>query len=94
MALRGAPPSLRAPASQSKLTASTAKPAAALLPYRAGTTAFLSSSASKPAEPAYTSPGLVKGAPGTPPPMKAARREVPLPSQEGKQGAVQYALYV
>jgi len=69
-----------------------AKPAAALLPYRAGTTAFLSSSSSKPASPAYTSPGLVKGAPGTPPPMKAARREVPLPSQEGKQGAVQYAL--
>jgi hypothetical protein len=26
--------------------------------------------------------------------MKAARREVPLPSQEGKKGAMQYALYV
>lgn len=27
-------------------------------------------------------------------PMKKARREVPLPSQEGKQGVMQYALYV
>jgi hypothetical protein len=26
--------------------------------------------------------------------MKVARREVPLPSQEGKKGAIQYALYV
>lgn len=26
--------------------------------------------------------------------MKQARREVPLPSQEGKKGAMQYALYV
>jgi hypothetical protein len=26
--------------------------------------------------------------------MKLARREVPLPSQEGKKGAMQYALYV
>lgn len=26
--------------------------------------------------------------------MKSARVEVPLPSQEGKKGAVQYALYV
>jgi hypothetical protein len=40
------------------------------------------------------SPGLVAGNPGTPPPMKLARREVPLPSQEGKKGAIQYALYV
>jgi len=39
------------------------------------------------------SPGLVTGNPGTPPPMKAAtRREVALPSQEGKKGAMQYAL--
>jgi NADH dehydrogenase (ubiquinone) Fe-S protein 7 len=38
--------------------------------------------------------GIVTGNPGTPPPMKLARREVPLPSQEGKKGAVQYALYV
>jgi NADH dehydrogenase (ubiquinone) Fe-S protein 7 len=41
------------------------------------------------------SPAIIPGNPGTPPPMKAAvRREVPLPSQEGKKGAMQYALYV
>lgn len=39
-------------------------------------------------------PGLVADGPGAPPPMKKARREVPLPSQEGKKGVVQYALYV
>lgn len=39
-------------------------------------------------------PATIPGNPGTPPPMKAARREVPLPSQEGKKGAMQYALYV
>lgn len=68
---------------------------AAMLPYRAGSVAYLSNSSSKPAEPVMGgSPALIKNAPGTPPPMKAGRREVPLPSQEGKQGAVQYALYV
>jgi hypothetical protein len=68
----------------------TAKPATALLPFRAGSTAFLSSSSSDRA-----SPAIIVGNPGTPPPMKAAiRREVPLPSQEGKKGAMQYALYV
>lgn len=41
-----------------------------------------------------TTPATVPGNPGTPPPMKVARREVPLPSQEGKKGAIQYALYV
>lgn len=40
------------------------------------------------------SPATIPGNPGTPPPMKQARREVPLPSQEGKKGAMQYALYV
>jgi NADH dehydrogenase (ubiquinone) Fe-S protein 7 len=40
------------------------------------------------------SPATIMGNPGTPPPMKQARREVPLPSQEGKKGAMQYALYV
>ena len=40
-------------------------------------------------------PALVKGNPGTPPPMKAGMpTNVPLPSQEGKQGVMQYALYV
>jgi hypothetical protein len=55
-----------------------------------GRAAFLSSSSSDRA-----SPAIIVGNPGTPPPMKAAiRREVPLPSQEGKKGAMQYALYV
>jgi hypothetical protein len=39
----------------------------------------------------------VHGNPGTPPPMSVTgkvRREVPLPSQEGKKGVMQYALYV
>ena len=39
-------------------------------------------------------PGLIADGPGAPLPMKKERREVPLPSQEGKKGAVQYALYV
>jgi NADH dehydrogenase (ubiquinone) Fe-S protein 7 len=62
----------------------------ALMPFRAGGAAFLSSSSSNK----DMAPGLVSGNPGTPPPMKLARREVPLPSQEGKKGVVQYALYV
>jgi hypothetical protein len=69
-----------------------AKPSAALLPYRAGSAAFISNS-SKPASYMQT-PGLISDGPPTPPPMKKARREVVLPSQEGKKGAVQYALYV
>ncbi|KAF2441608.1 NADH-quinone oxidoreductase [Karstenula rhodostoma CBS 690.94] len=68
-----------------------AKPTSALLlPYRAGSVAFLSSTSSNNAT--TLKPGLVSGAPGTPPPMKQARAEVPLPSQEGKKGAMQYAL--
>lgn len=39
-------------------------------------------------------PATIPGNPGTPPPVKSARVEVPLPSQEGKKGAMQYALYV
>ena len=39
-------------------------------------------------------PATIPGNPGAPPPMKSARVEVPLPSQEGKKGAMQYALYV
>lgn len=71
-----------------------AKPATALLPFRAGSAAFLSSSSSNNNASPMSSPATIKGAPGTPPPMKQARREVPLPSQEGKKGAMQYALYV
>jgi len=76
-----------------ELTSRTAKPTMALLPYRAGSAAFLSSTSSSQATP-MQKPALVAGNPGTPPPMKQARREVPLPSQEGKKGAMQYALYV
>jgi NADH dehydrogenase (ubiquinone) Fe-S protein 7 len=36
----------------------------------------------------------VSGNPGTPLPVKKTRGEVPLPSQEGKKGFAQYALYV
>lgn len=74
-----------------ELTLWTAKPSTALLPYRAGSAAFLSSTSSNSATP-MQKPGLVAGNPGTPPPMKQARREVPLPSQEGNKGVVQYAL--
>lgn len=69
----------------------TAKPSTALLPFRAGQCAMISSTASKPAAPQQT-PGIVAGNDSTIPPMKE-RREVPLPSQEGKKGAMQFALY-
>ena len=75
-----------------ELTIWTAKPATALMPFRAGSAAFLSSSSSDRAT--MKTPATIPGNPGTPPPMKSARVEVPLPSQEGKKGAMQYALYV
>ena len=86
-----------APAKSTRvLTSPTAKPTAALFP-RAVQAAYISSSSNKNAA-AVESGGIVKGASGTPPPMKAVtgkpHREVLLPSQEGKQGAMQYALYV
>ena len=74
----------------------TANPASALLPYRGAQAAFISNSSSKKAEPMVHRGGIVAGAPGTPPPMKAVtgkpHQEVVLPSQEGKQGVMQYAL--
>jgi len=76
-----------------------AKPSNALLPFRAGPSAFISSSSSKSATPSGSTPSLrpgdIHGGPGAPPSMgvvKRERREVPLPSQEGKKGAMQYAL--
>ncbi|PSK34530.1 NADH-ubiquinone oxidoreductase 20kDa subunit [Elsinoe australis] len=73
-----------------------ARPATALLPMRGAQAAFISNSSTKRAEPVTQKPGLISNAPGTPPPMKTAsgkdHREVPLPSQEGKQGVMQYAL--
>ncbi|KAF1988112.1 NADH-quinone oxidoreductase [Aulographum hederae CBS 113979] len=71
-----------------------AKPATALLPFRAGSTAFISSTASKPAEPAIQPVGVAPSS-GGPLPRSITgkvRREVPLPSQIPKKGAMQYAL--
>ncbi|KZF25605.1 NADH-quinone oxidoreductase [Xylona heveae TC161] len=74
-----------------------ARPATALLPLRAaGNAAFISNSTSRPDSAAHISkPGDVVGNPPPPPSMgvvKKERREVPLPSQEQKKGAMQYAL--
>lgn len=97
MALRGRWPTAAThlspaiPCSQLRI----AKPSAALMPFRTGSVAYLSSSSSNKATAGnQQTPGLVAGGPGTPPPMKAMRTDVPLPSQEGKKGAMQYALYV
>jgi NADH dehydrogenase (ubiquinone) Fe-S protein 7 len=77
---------------QKKLTNTvTAKPSTALIPFRAaGPASFISSSTSKPAsalQPAQPN-GNTLVSTGKP------RREVPLPSQEKKEGVMQYALYV
>ncbi|KAK3691595.1 hypothetical protein LTR37_018550 [Vermiconidia calcicola] len=79
----------------------------ALQPFRLANVAYISSSSSKsaspqdmqtasPQSPAMQRPGLVKGNPPPPPPMKSLTgkmgRDVPLPSQEGTKGVVQYAL--
>ncbi|KAK0885304.1 hypothetical protein LTR87_000938 [Friedmanniomyces endolithicus] len=70
-----------------------AKPMSAITPFRAVNAAFISSTSSKPAEPMMQRPGLVKGNPGTPTPMKSGMpTNVPLPSQEGTKGVMQYAL--
>ena len=73
----------------------TAKPMTAIQPFRAANAAFISSTSSKPAEPVVMGkPGVVKGNPQPPPAMSSEMKEVPLPSQEGTKGVVQYALYV
>lgn len=76
----------------------TARPATGLIPFRGVQAAFISNSSSKRAEPATTQrPAMIPGNPGTPPPMKVSKKmsqDVVLPSQEGKQGVMQYALYV
>jgi len=77
--------------SRHKLINPTAKPASALIPYR--TVAALSSTSAKPATAveqrnATNSSGLPLSVTGK------VKREVLLPSQEGKKGAMQYALYV
>ncbi|KAL8938313.1 MAG: hypothetical protein Q9211_003264 [Gyalolechia sp. 1 TL-2023] len=68
-----------------------AKPTSALLPFRAVPSAFISSTSSKPAATEIQRSQDAHG-----PPLTATgkpRREVPLPSQEKKEGAMQYALY-
>ena len=71
------------------LIANLAKPTSALLPFRASHAAFISSTTAKHvteiqrAQDAYGPPLTATGKP---------RREVPLPSQEKKEGAMQYAL--
>jgi len=65
----------------------TARPTTSLAPFRVAAAASLSSSARKDAgavQPHSSPYGLAKH----------ERREVPLPSQEGTKGLVQYALYV
>jgi hypothetical protein len=76
---------------QLTLSSSQAKPTTALLPLRVGPSAFISSTSAKsateitPSRDAQGPPLSVTGKP---------RREVPLPSQEKKEGVMQYALYV
>jgi hypothetical protein len=80
----------------------TGSPSTALQPFRAAqvvNAAWISSSTKKPAETAPNralGPSNIQGAPGPPPPMKAVtgkdHREVALPSQEGNNSVVQYAL--
>lgn len=68
-----------------------AKPLATLLPLRTSPAAFISSTAANSAtaiQPAQDGQGPPLSVTGKP------RREVPLPSQEKKEGAMQYALYV
>lgn len=71
-----------------------AKPATALMPFRAAQTAWISSSSSSKAEPVTQSPGLISTGPSTSLSATKNRQEVVLPSQEGKKGLAQYALCV
>lgn len=67
----------------------TAKPVSSLIPYRS--IAAISSTAAKPAT-AVSQHNASSGAPMSV--TGKERREVLLPSQEGKKGVMQYALYV
>jgi len=67
-----------------------ARPAAQLLPFRAAA-ASISSSSRKDAASPHGGAVLPHGGYGL---AKRERKEVPLPSQEGTKGLVQYALYV
>ena len=79
--------------SRQQLTRTTAKPMMASTLVRAAPSAAISTSTPKSAtsvEPA----GQQGSDPSRLPVSGMPRREVPLPSQEGKQGVAQYALYV
>lgn len=67
-----------------------ARPTAQLLPFRAAA-ASISSSSRKDAASSHGGAVLPHGGYGL---AKRERKEVPLPSQEGTKGLVQYALYV
>jgi len=89
LALRGTPP-IPQVFLRHKLISTTVKPASSLIPYR--TVAALSSTSAKPATAveqrnATNLDGLPLSVTGK------VKREVLLPSQEGKKGAMQYALY-
>lgn len=90
LALRGKSISPQYSLCHQPLTFFAAKPTTALFPFRAGSSAYISSTSPKPATEIQTS----QDAQG--PPLTATgkpRREVPLPSQEKREGAMQFALY-
>jgi len=77
----------------------TARPTMSSTRYATIQTAHISNSSTKQAEPAAQQTSLVGSASSQPPfAMKTIsgrdHKEVLLPSQEGKQGVAQYALYV
>lgn len=78
------------------VNARIAKCSTAIIPFRAMQAAWISSSSPKSAtaEAHTQSPGLVSTGPSGAVPSKKIKGEVPLPSQEGKKGAMQFALYV
>ena len=71
-----------------------AKPLTAIVPYRTIQAAWISHSSPKTAsaESRTEKSGLVVPRLGASSPAKKTRAEVPLPSQEGTKGAIQYAL--
>lgn len=94
MALRGTTDLLSSIASPANTR--IAKPSTAIVPFRAMQVAWISNSSSKgaTAEAHTQSPGLVSTGPSGAVPSKKIKGEVPLPSQEAKKGAMQFALYV
>jgi len=82
----------------SKTNVQAAKPTSALFPLRAATqVASITTTADKNARPEalMQKPGVIQGGPPPNVPTNVmGRKEVPLPSQEGKQGVLQYALFV